>query len=36
MKMLGYTRVSTAAQDAQLQIDSLLAAGYNDVTSFLM
>ena len=39
MRMLGYTRVSTAAQDAQLQLDSLLSAGvqrrdtFSDVTS---
>lgn len=37
--MLGYTRVSTAAQDAQLRMDSLLSAGvqrrdiFSDVTS---
>jgi DNA invertase Pin-like site-specific DNA recombinase len=37
--MLGYTRVSTAAQDARLQLDSLLSAGvqrrdiFSDVTS---
>lgn len=37
--MLGYTRVSTAAQDAQLQLDSLQSAGvqrrdvFSDVTS---
>lgn len=39
MRMLGYTRVSTASQDAQLQLDSLLSAGvqrrdiFSDVTS---
>lgn len=39
MRYLGYTRVSTATQDAQLQIDALLAAGvqqrdvFSDVTS---
>lgn len=39
MRMLGYTRVSTASQDAQLQLDSLLSAGvqkrdvFADVTS---
>ncbi|WP_144663222.1 recombinase family protein [Paenarthrobacter nicotinovorans] len=39
MRMLGYTRVSTAAQDAQLQLDSLQSAGvqrrdvFSDVTS---
>ncbi|MBU8867866.1 recombinase family protein [Paenarthrobacter aromaticivorans] len=39
MRMLGYTRVSTAAQDAQLQLVSLLSAGvqrrdvFADVTS---
>ncbi|MGP0223692.1 recombinase family protein [Paenarthrobacter sp. NCHU4564] len=38
MRLLGYTRVSTAAQDAQLQVDSLLSAGvqkrdiFSDVT----
>lgn len=37
--MLGYTRVSTASQDAQLQLDALVAAGvqkrdvFADVTS---
>ncbi|WP_148239439.1 recombinase family protein [Ruania zhangjianzhongii] len=39
MRQLGYTRVSTATQDAQLQVDALLAAGvqerdvFSDVTS---
>lgn len=39
MRLLGYTRVSTAGQDAQLQIDSLVSAGveprdiFSDVTS---
>lgn len=39
MTLLGYTRVSTAAQDAQLQLDALLSAGvqkrdvFADVTS---
>ncbi|QQE49459.1 MULTISPECIES: recombinase family protein [Micrococcus] len=39
MRQLGYTRVSTAGQDAQLQVDALLAAGvqkrdiFADVTS---
>jgi len=39
MRYLGYTRVSTATQDAQLQVDALLAAGvqqrdvFSDVTS---
>ncbi|WP_344307088.1 recombinase family protein [Brevibacterium samyangense] len=39
MRHLGYTRVSTATQDAQLQLDALLAAGvqkrdvFSDVTS---
>lgn len=39
MRMLGYTRVSTAAQDAQLQLDALVSAGvqrrdvFADVTS---
>lgn len=39
MRLLGYTRVSTAAQDAQLQLDALLSAGvqkrdvFADVTS---
>ncbi|WP_454812854.1 recombinase family protein [Paenarthrobacter nitroguajacolicus] len=39
MRMLGYTRVSTAAQDERLQLDSLLSAGvqrrdiFSDVTS---
>lgn len=39
MRMLGYTRVSTASQDAQLQLDSLLSVGvqrrdiFSDVTS---
>lgn len=38
MRHLGYTRVSTATQDAQLQLDALLAAGvqkrdvFSDVT----
>ena len=39
MRHLGYTRVSTASQDAQLQLDALVAAGgqkrdvFSDVTS---
>lgn len=39
MRLLGYTRVSTTSQDAQLQLDALLAAGvqkrdvFADVTS---
>lgn len=39
MRYLGYTRVSTATQDAQLQLDALLGAGvqkrdvFSDVTS---
>ncbi|MDN5820768.1 MAG: recombinase family protein [Brachybacterium sp.] len=39
MRHLGYTRVSTATQDAQLQLDALLGAGvqkrdvFSDVTS---
>ncbi|WP_425299385.1 recombinase family protein [Nocardioides panacisoli] len=39
MRLLGYTRVSTAAQDAQLQVDALVGAGverrdvFSDVTS---
>ncbi|MET1086239.1 MAG: recombinase family protein [Arthrobacter sp.] len=39
MKQLGYTRVSTSSQDAQLQLDALVAAGvqkrdvFADVTS---
>lgn len=39
MRLLGYTRISTGAQDAQLQIDALVGAGvderdiYADVTS---
>jgi len=39
VRQLGYTRVSTAGQDAQLQVDALLAAGvqkrdiFADVTS---
>ncbi|MEV8150156.1 recombinase family protein [Arthrobacter sp. NPDC080073] len=39
MRQLGYTRISTAGQDAQLQLDALLAAGvqkrdvFADVTS---
>lgn len=39
MRQLGYTRISTASQDAQLQLDALLAAGvqkrdvFADVTS---
>jgi DNA invertase Pin-like site-specific DNA recombinase len=28
MRLLGYTRVSTAAQDAQLQRDALVADGF--------
>ncbi|BAK37439.1 putative site-specific recombinase [Microlunatus phosphovorus NM-1] len=39
MRQLGYTRVSTASQDAQLQLDALVAAGvqkrdvFADITS---
>ncbi|WP_236863894.1 recombinase family protein [Brevibacterium daeguense] len=39
MRLLGYTRVSTAGQDAQLQVDALVGAGvqkrdvFSDVTS---
>lgn len=39
MRLLGYTRISTTAQDAQLQLDALLSAGvqkrdvFADVTS---
>ncbi len=39
MRLLGYTRISTAGQDAQLQLDALTAAGveprdvFSDVTS---
>lgn len=39
MRRLGYTRVSTAGQDAALQVDALLKAGvekrdiFSDVTS---
>jgi DNA invertase Pin-like site-specific DNA recombinase len=39
MRLLGYTRVSTAAQDAQLQVDALVKIGvqlrdiFSDVTS---
>ncbi|MFE4198450.1 recombinase family protein [Paenarthrobacter sp. NPDC056912] len=39
MRLLGYTRVSTAAQEAKLQLDSLLSVGvqkrdvFSDVTS---
>ncbi|MBC7596003.1 MAG: recombinase family protein [Kineosporiaceae bacterium] len=39
MRLLGYTRISTAAQDAQLQLDALLSIGvqkrdvFDDVTS---
>lgn len=39
MRLLGYTRVSTTSQDAQLQLDALVAAGvqkrdvFRDVTS---
>lgn len=39
MRHLGYTRVSTASQDAQLQLDALVGAGvqkrdvFADVTS---
>lgn len=39
MRLLGYTRVSTATQDAQLQLDALVGAGvqkrdvFSDVTS---
>lgn len=39
MRLLGYTRVSTSSQDAQLQLDALIAAGvqkrdvFSDVTS---
>ena len=39
MRLLGYTRVSTTSQDAQLQLDALIAAGveprdvFADVTS---
>jgi len=39
MRLLGYTRVSTSGQDAQLQLDALVDAGvqkrdvFSDVTS---
>lgn len=39
MRLLGYTRVSTATQDAQLQVDALVEGGvqkrdvFSDVTS---
>ena len=39
MRLLGYTRISTASQDAQLQLDALATAGveardvFSDVTS---
>ena len=39
MRLLGYTRISTAGQDAQLQLDALVGAGvqkrdvFSDVTS---
>ncbi|USX46806.1 recombinase family protein [Dietzia kunjamensis] len=39
MRLLGYTRVSTASQDAQLQLDALVDSGvqkrdvFADVTS---
>jgi len=39
MRLLGYTRVSTSSQDAQLQLDALIAAGvqkrdvFADITS---
>lgn len=39
MRLLGYTRISTASQDAQLQLDALVSAGvqprdiFSDVTS---
>ena len=39
MRLLGYTRVSTAVQDAQLQLDALVKIGvqqrdiFSDVTS---
>ena len=39
VRLLGYTRVSTSSQDAQLQLDALVAAGvqkrdvFADVTS---
>lgn len=39
MRLLGYTRISTASQDAQLQLDALTKAGveardvFSDVTS---
>lgn len=39
MRLLGYTRISTASQDAQLQLDALTTAGveardvFSDVTS---
>lgn len=39
MRLLGYTSVSTSSQDAQLQLDALVAAGvqkrdvFADVTS---
>ncbi len=39
VRNLGYTRVSTSSQDAQLQLDALVAAGvqkrdvFTDVTS---